>query len=302
MIEALSDLQFWRDSPWRRNALVLALSGMEMAWFTPLVMTLSVRSWDKSPLLYFLGLWGIMLVMMMAANFLSMRQVDSPMFELSVLGIIAVIAILLLRLYVFWDEPISSIAWIGAIARPEHPRWPEVVLTLATVGFLWWRAVSFLQRDVVFFTIGLDFRKGVLALVFTVGLFGLITQQSVLFFIYAFFFFSLLAVALGRVEDKAQNASGQKQHSFGLEWLGIVTVSSFGVLSLVALFSQFLWNRSAMAFGTRALAPVGALLVRILAPILRFLLSLLEPFFQWLVLYVQTHWSPEMEGELISDT
>ncbi len=299
LTEMLSDLQFWRDYPWQRNALLLSLSGMEMAWLTPLVMTLSVRSWDASPILYFLGLWGIMLVMMMAANFLSMRQVDSPMFELSVLGIIFIIAILLLRLYVFWDEPAFSLAWIGAIVQPEHPRWPEVILTLATVAFLWWRAVTFLQRDVAFFTIGLDFRKGVLALVLTVGLFGLITQQSVLFFVYAFFFFSLLTVALGRVEDKAQSASGQKEHSFGPEWLGIVTVSSLGVLALAALFTGFLWNRSAFSFATQALAPVGALLIRVLAPVLRFLLSLLEPLLQWLVLYVQTHWSPEMEGQLI---
>jgi len=238
--------------------------------------------------------------MMMAANFLSMRQVDSPMFELGVLVIIAIISILLLRLYVFWDEPAFSLAWINAIVRPEHPRWPEVILTLATVAFLWWRAVTFLQRDVVFFTIGLDFRKGVLALVFTVGLFGLITQQSVLFFVYTFFFFSLLAVALGRVEDKSQHASGHKEHRFEMEWLGIITVSSLGVLAIVAILSQFLWNRSAFAFATRALTPVGALLVRILAPVLRFLLSLLEPFLQWLVLTIQSYWSPEMEGQLIS--
>ncbi len=295
----LSDLQFWHGLPWRRNALLLALAGMEMAWLTPLVMSMNSRSWGSPPILYLLGLWGVMLVMMMAAHFMSMRQVDSPMFELGVLGIIAVIAFLLLRLYIFWDEPVSSLAWISAIAQPEHPRWPEVILVLATVAYLWWRGVSFLQRDITFFTIGLDFRTGVLALVFTVGLYALLTQRSVMLFVYVFFFFSLLAVALGRVEDKSQHASGRKEHTFGPAWLGILSISNLAVLALVAVFSQLLWNRSAFAFATQALAPVGALLVRILAPVLRFLLGLLEPFLQWLVLYVQTHWSADMGGQLI---
>ena len=295
----LTDLQFWHGLSWRRNVLLLALAGMEMSWLTPLVMSLHIRSWDISPLLYLLGLWGVMLVMMMAAHFMSMRQVDSPMFELGVLGIIAVIAFLILRLYVFWDEPAISLAWINAITQPEHPRWPEVVLVLATVAYLWWRGVSFLQRDVAFFTIGLDFRKGVLALVFTVGLYALLTQRSVMLFVYAFFFFSLLAVALGRVEDKSQHASGGKEQTFGPEWLGILTISSLGVLALVALFSHFIWKRSAFAFATQALAPVGALLIRILAPVFRFLLSLLEPFLQWLVRTVQTYWSQDMAGQLI---
>jgi hypothetical protein len=101
------------------------------------------------------------------------------------------------------------------------------------------------------------------------------------------------------VEDKAQSATGNKQHTFGPEWLGIVTVSSLGVLALVAIFSQFLWNRSTFAFATQALTPVGAIAIRIIAPILRFLLSLLEPFLQWLVLTIQTYWSPEMDEQLI---
>jgi large-conductance mechanosensitive channel len=272
---------------------------MEMSWLAPLVMSLHPRSWDKSPALYLLGLWGVMLVMMMAAHFMSMRQIDSPMFELGVLVIIAVIAFLLLRFYVFWDEPMVSLAWIGAVVHPEHPRWPEVILVLATVAYLWWRGVSFLQRDVAFFTIGLDFRKGVLALVATVGLYALLTQRSVMLFVYAFFFFSLLAVALGRVEDKSQHASGRKEQTFGPEWLGILSISSLGVLALVAAFSHFLWNRSAFAFATQAFAPVGALLIRILAPVFRFLLSLLEPFLQWLVRTIQTYWSEDMAGQLI---
>ena len=295
----LSDLQFWRDLSWRRNVLLLALAGMEMSWLAPLVMSLHLRGWDKSPVLYFLGLWGVMLVLMMAAHFMSMRQIDSPMFELGVLGSILLITFFILRLYVFWDEPPTSLAWIGVIVHPEQPRWPEVILVLATVAYLWWRGVSFLQRDVAFFTIGLDFRKGVLALVATVGLYALLTQRSVLFFVYAFFFFSLLAVALGRVEDKSQHASGDKEQAFGPEWLGILAASSFVVLALVALFSHFFWNRRAFAFATQALAPVGALLIRILAPIIRFLLALVEPLLQWLVRYVQSYWSPDMAGQLI---
>lgn len=298
MHQTLTDLQFWRGASWRRNTLFLALAGMEMAWFTPLVMSLLPRSWGDPPVLYLLGLWGIMLVMMAAAHFMSTRQIDSPAFELGVLATIVIMGLLVLRFYVFWDEPLFSLGWIKQAFFEPSPRRLETLVVLATMGYLWWRGVTFLQRDVGFFIIGYDFRKGMLGLIFSLILFTGLSGQTVTIFVYFFFFFSLMAVALGRVEDKIQVAR-KGERSFGIEWLGVLTLCSLGVMAMIAIFS-IVWSRNTFGGIAQALAPAGSVVGRIVGSVLLFLLSLLEPFLQWLIAFIRAGLGPQaVDGPLI---
>ncbi|RME83056.1 MAG: DUF4129 domain-containing protein [Caldilineae bacterium] len=284
MQSLLRDLRFWHGISWRRNALFLALAGMEMSWLTLVFMSLEPRSWGASPVPYFVALFGIMVVLMIVAHFLSTRQVDSPLFELIVLGVIVVIGLVLVRLYVFREGTGPGLHWLrAAFLLPDAERL-QTMLVLGTLAYLWWRGVTFLQREVSFFVVGYDFRKGVLALVVGSILYKVLAGHEAPEMVYVFFFFSLMAVALGRVEDKARVPGGES--AFGKEWLGIVATSSALVLALSALVG-LLWHRPTFAFVGRLLAPSGSVLGRYVEAVAVFLLSLLEPLFQWLIAFIR---------------
>ncbi len=297
MNEFWVDLQFWRGIPWRRTVLMLTLAGLEMSWLTPIVMAFHPRSWGRSPLLYLLGLWLIMLLMMAMAHFMTSRQVDSPMFELGVVVAILAIAMIVTRLYVFWNEPITDFSWLRVPFQAGHPQRMQVFLLLATLAYLWWRGVTFLQRDIGFFVIGFDFRKGVLGLVAGVLLFTGLSGEAADVFVYPFFFFSLMAVALGRVEDKATATSGGEQ-PFGPEWVGILGISSLAVLAIAALFG-LAWSLSGFSALGRAIAPAGSVLGQGVSLILLALLTLLEPFMEWLIRAIQENMPTDGQGPLI---
>ncbi len=282
---------FWRQQSWLRNALFMALVGMEISWLAPLAISLNRRSWQVPTLEFMLAMGVMLLFMMLVANYLSMRQIDSPLFELAVLAVIVFTALLVLRLYIFWGEPFFSWRWLGVFFAADDPRRIEAFWVVGVMAYLWWRGVTFLQRDVGFFVIGLDFRKGMLGLIAGVVLFSKLVGRSPVAFIYAFFFFSLLAVALGRIEDKMR-ARGDAGPDLQPVWLPLLVVASLGVLLLAAGLHQ-LWSLNSFAWLGHALAPVSSRLLAVVEPVMLFLLSLLEPVFQWLIHFIQSRMGPD---------
>lgn len=289
-----------RNAAWRRTALLAALVGMEVAWLTPLVISLHRRSWSIPPWWFLLGLLALMLGLMGIARFLSAQEVPSPTFELIVLAVIVLIGLLLVRLYVFWEEPVLSWRWLGPAFVNSDPRRLDTFIVLATLAYLWWRSVSFLQREISFFSIGYDFRKGVLALALAVSLYTLLVPGvaqrawAANAFVYLFFFCSLIAIALGRAEDKAQVSS--RGQPWGPGWLGVVVAASLGVIGLVGLAHRT-WGlvglirlgeaaTPALLWLYRLLEPGFLLLFRLVAIVfsglVAFLFFLLSPLMRWL--------------------
>jgi len=281
---------FWRQSNWLRHAIFLALAGMEMSWLAPIVISLNPRSWHSPELFFLLGLWGILLVLMLVANALSLRQIDSPLFELAVLAAILLMSLLVVRLYVFWGEPVLSGEWLAVIFTDNDPRRIEVFLTLGVMAYLWWRGVTLLQREIGFFIIGLDFRKGVLGLILGVILYSELVGRSPTLFIYTFFFFSLMAVALGRIEDKMRTR-GDAGPGLPPDWLPILSAASASVLLLAAALHA-VWNLRSFAWLGKIISPYASGLIRILEPLILAFLSLFEPIFQWLINFIQSHTGP----------
>ena len=278
------------NASWFSPALLFALVGMEMSWFAPLILSLHRRGWETAPGWYLAGLIAVMLMVMTVARILSARRIDSPAFELLVLATIVFIGLLILRLYVFRGEPWSSLAWLGPAFITADPRRIDTLLVLVTVAYLWWRGVTFLQRDVTFFSIGLDFRKGVLGLAIGASLYNTLTDHPAGLFIYAFFFFSLVAVALGRMEDKAatSNSPGARP---GFGWMGIIAAGSLSVVALIAWLSR-LWSTEAFGRLGHLLAPGAAGLGRLLESVLLLVLRLLEPLMAALVALLRFAISP----------
>ena len=270
-----------RGHSWTQNAIFLSLTAMEMAWFAPLVRTFLPETWQTPPIIYLAGLWALMLGMMIIAHFLETRSISSPAFEIIVAVVLLFLGILAVRLFVFSDEPPLSFAWVGRLFSPGDDI-IRIAIILGTLAFLWWRAVTFLQRDINFFIIGYDFRKGVLALLATTAFFRLLSGQSALLFIVVFFFFGLLAVALGRMEDKAITTDGGRA-PIKREWLGIVGLSVLAVTAIGWLFGQ-LWSLDGFQALWGAIKP-GLIWTTPYAQALVFLLLRpLEPVLEWLIL------------------
>ena len=269
-----------RGLPWVQNAIFFSLTAMEMAWFAPLVMIFLPGSWRTPPILYLLGLWAVMAGMMVIAHFLEQRDIASPAFELIVAGLLLVLGLLAIRIFVYSDEPATSIAWLGRLLSPGDDLL-KIAVILGTLAFLWWRAVTFLQREITFFVIGYDFRKGVLALLLTTAIFRYVSHQSALLFVYVFFFFGLLAVALGRAEEKART-TGDGRAPIQRVWLGIVGVSVATVMLLSWLFGQ-IWSLDGFRALWRALTPVVGWTAPYIEAGMLFFLRLLNPLLEWFV-------------------
>lgn len=276
----LTSLNPRRGLPWVQNAIFFSLTAMEMAWFAPLVMIFLPGTWRTPPILYLLGLWAVMLGMMVIAHFLEQRDIASPAFELIVAGLLLFLGLLAIRLFVYTDEPVTSLAWLGKMFSPGNAL-VEIGVILGSLAFLWWRAVTFLQRDITFFVIGYDFRKGVLALLLTTAIFRYISHQSALLFVYVFFFFGLLAVSLGRAEEKART-TGDGRAPIQRVWLGIIGLSVAAVMGLSWLFGQ-IWSLEGFRALWRALTPVLGWTAPYLEAGMLFFLRLLNPLLEWLV-------------------
>ena len=269
-----------RGRPWVQNAIFFSLTAMEMAWFTPLVMIFLPETWRTPPIIYLAGLWLAMLGMIVIAHFLEQRNIPSPAFEIIVAGVLILLGLLALRVFVFRNEPIVSIGWLRHLFSPGDD-WIQIFVILGSLAFLWWRAVTFLQRPINFFVIGYDFRKGVLTLLFAVSVFHYLSHRSAMLFVFVFFFFGLMAVALGRAEEKA-STTGDGRAPIRRSWLGVVGVSVASVMGLAWLFGQ-IWSLEGFRALWRLFTPALGWMAPYLEASILFFLRFLEPLLEWLV-------------------
>jgi hypothetical protein len=192
----------------RRDGLIyFCLAGMEAAWFTPILLfAFYWYSWDWPPLATFGGLFGVLLIWMLALELLNRLAVDSPVYELSVLTLVLLTSLLIVRLWLYQGTPVGDFLWLGntayALFNFQEGVQLEWVLILANL-FLWQRAISATRRTLTFFRVGLNFRLGILLLIVGASLLNYFSAQSVSPLIWVYFGLGLTAVALTRVRDKA---------------------------------------------------------------------------------------------------
>jgi hypothetical protein len=192
----------------RRDGLIhFCLAGMEVAWFTPILLfALYWYHWDWLPAAAFGSLFGVLLIWMLVLELLNRLAVDSPVYELSVLALILLTSLLIVRFLLYWDTPVGDFLWLGntvyALFNFYEGVQLEWVLILANL-FLWQRAISATRRILTFFRVGLNFRLGILLLIAGASLLTYFSAQSLSPLIWIYFGLGLTAVALTRVRDKA---------------------------------------------------------------------------------------------------
>lgn len=211
----------------RHRILFMALAGMEVAWFLPLALTffawlhpaqallpaLITNVGNYSPLVLFAVCWGVLLFYLLCADLLNRRQVASPVYEFTLLGVVLGTALLSIRLLVFPTLAPWDVSWVGAVLSAVFEFAPEgsaIRFLLVVNVFLWMRVASASDRALTFFSVGVSFRLGMLVALVGNTLLILVAQRPVtvaLTYFWLFFAFGLLAVAVARIDEKAIGAA-----------------------------------------------------------------------------------------------
>ncbi len=265
---------------WRKEALYATLVAAEMCWFTPWALVISQRAEFATPYATALMLG----ILVLAAAYFG-RIMDRLQFDLSYQRGILIVAVvittaLIVRFLLYPGYSLLDLGWLGKAGGALlyfYSLPPEAGVT-AIVLFLWWRWLSIGQRSLTFQGVAFSFRLGVLVLVFSMPLLSILHYDSTLL-ILPFFFFSLLAVALARVEEVNQ-AKGGVGAPFNFTWLAILLGSIVVVLIAAWLISQ-VYSVEGFSQILRWLEPVFAPLSRVVEYILILLIRLLEPLLRW---------------------
>lgn len=272
---------------------------MEVAWFLPFALTIFVRmqpdqvempalllrSGAWSPFIFFALCWGVLLLYLLSTDLLNRRQIDFPRRELVMIGLIIITFLATTRLFLFPTRAINDLSWLASIVAAIFDQGPgsaAIFFLLLLNLFLWLRVAMTTDRSLTFFSVGVSFRLGMLLAIIGNSLLILVAGQSVqqaLRYLWLFFFFGLLAVALARVDEKAFQAT--QSSGATLPWsrfmqLVIMTISAVGLV----VYSSTLYTptviRTVLGWFAPLWAFLGALLLRILALLFWFLMPFLE--------------------------
>ena len=269
----------------RRDGLIhFCLAGMEAAWFTPIsLLAFYLYAWDWPPLAIFSGLFGALLIWMLALELLD-RLFDSPLYELSVLALVLLTSLLLVRFWLHWGTPIGDFLWLGNIIYSlfHFGQGMQLELALILVNlFLWQRAISATSRTVSFFNVGFNFRLGTLLLVAGASLFNYLSGLSLSSLIWVYFGLGLTAVALARVRDKAiaSQSAGRALPPRRLAQVFLSIVLTVGIAAWLSLF----YTPDKIKAVLRWFNPLWTVLEHVLGWVIVLMFILLEPVLFWLV-------------------
>ena len=280
----------------RRHRLIfICLAGMEMAWLTPLLLLFfqARRVWradlalpSPSPLALFTVLWASLLLLMLMLDILQRRDLESPQFELSVLGLLLLTTLLAIRFGLYSRALLTDMAWLGntadAIFNFQRGLRPELFFFLIML-FLWQRAASASNRDLGFFSIGVAFRLGVLLLIVGGGLLAGVVPQALyaVQFLWLYFFLGLTAVALTRIDQHAVRGYDSAGAMMPPGRLGQLLAMIGVTLGATALLAAAVTPQGLLAL-IRWLGPLWVFLGRILRFVLDALFAVLAPLLEWL--------------------
>ncbi len=266
---------------WRKEALYVTLVAAEMCWFTPWSLVIARQATVLTPYTTALTLGVLVLAVIYFSRILDRLQLDL-LYQRVILIVAVVITIpLVIHFLLYPSYGWLDFGWLGKTGKALLSFYslpPEAGIS-AVALFLWWRGISIGQRHLTFQGVALSFRLGVLLLALSVPLLSIPTAYDLTVFILPFFFFSLMAVALARVEEVNQ-AKGGVGAPFNSAWLAILLGSIAAVLVTAWLISQ-VYSIEGFAQASRWLQPVFDPLLRVVEHVLILLIRLLSPLLEW---------------------
>jgi len=302
VLQQLSPARWIRQINWRREALYLSCVGMEICILVPWYLVLRVQAAllqggrpavlavtphiSPVPIAATVGLLLAILVLGLRGLF----ALDLPLAKQQAILAVLILAtwLLALRLTLGGGQPWWSLRWLpDSLYEMTHAArmMPPALLTTIGVMVLWWRGVSLAQRNLTLGSVSFAFRLGVLILIGGVAAMALYEPAWGPPFVVAYFFYSLLAVSLARVEEMAGEGGTVGPTSSG-RWLVILALASAGLIGL-GLLASSLYSLEGIRQVLMWLRPLWRFLGGILYVLLSWIARLLEPLMLWLVELVQ---------------
>lgn len=276
----------------RHRLLFISLAAMEVAWFLPFALTVFIRMQRQSaptevvqlpalllysgawaPLVFFAFCWGILILYLISADLINRARLDFPMREALMLLIVIGTFLFGVRLVIFPDLAFGDLRWLGSVVRAIYDPGttaPSVtnaaILFLLGVNlFLWLRVATATNRSLTFLSVGMSFRIGLLLAIVGNALLISVARQPVqqgLLYLWIFFGFGLLAVALARIDEKAFLASQSSGTTLPWGRFGQLLLFTSATVSLAVLASR-VFTPASVSTVLGWFAPLWQLLTRL---------------------------------------
>lgn len=234
----------------RRELIFLALAVMETCVLAPLLAALFslITSTQVEPL----QVGGIFLGAVLAVHYLVRGSLCLPLYSylrFSLLGLSMLVSGLLVVHRLFYVQTsLWNPAWLVDVFRGlQRDELSFDLLVFLVVLFLWWRGLVLAQRRLESGTVVSRFRSGIVMLAITTIVSGFILPSPPYRFVFAYFFVSLLGIALARAEEVGHEYGGS-QAPFGLGWLVMVVSAAIVVLLLAAGVATLLTGENVSRF------------------------------------------------------
>jgi hypothetical protein len=255
----------------RRRALItFSTAAMQLAWFAPFVLLVLPAAATLPVLASYAALLAVVVLWLLLLDALNRLHVPSPRYELAVLGLVLLSTLFFLRLFLYSDgRAATDLSWLGNLLRTLFDFRPGAFQVLAVIVVnivLWQRATSATGREITFFTAGFSFRSGMLLLIVGSMLLEVLGRADPRPLLWCYFGFGLLAVALARIEDKAEgsNSQGTPLPGARLAQLFLAVVVTIGLAALLSLA----YTRESILAAVAWLAPVWRVLDVVLSAVL----------------------------------
>jgi hypothetical protein len=276
----------WQDvfNP-RRELLTLSCAAMELCWaYGFFAVGLAMGGEQRVGVFVFAALVAVALYSsrFLLNSRLRLQQQQTLSIALALLSIL-----MMLRLTIFSHLTPFDLSWllsvVAAIARLFLKFSSEMLVILMGV-FAWWRGVSMAQASLDFDSIGFRFRLGVLLLALLALINTWVGRITLVPYLFGFFFFGLMSVALARQEDVGR---GDAHRSLPLKgpWLAILVGSAALVLGLGIVLGLALTPQGLLAFLSlfKPLEPLVIVILYVLLTLVALLVQLIYAIATWVI-------------------
>jgi hypothetical protein len=245
----------------RREAIHMALAAAELCWAAPLFMALSEAGSRHSPPLLWLGMLVLLLGFFYLYRALEKANLSLPLHQSLMLVALLLILLFFLRFHIYAQAGSRGVDWLLEPFRrfaDLGAAWGDDLVAILTLIYLWARGIQLARRSITPQAVGSSFRVGVVVFVWC-GLFTLVfSRGDMAGFVAPFFFFSLVAIALARVEEISHMLGSSKIRG-GSFWIGS-SVAAVAFLVLLGLLLSVLFTGGALERVLHFFSPLLTLL------------------------------------------
>jgi hypothetical protein len=220
----------------RREVIWAVLAAAEVCWLVPLFLALSGAIAPHPPLLLWLG----MFVLLLGFFYLYRAVVEANLplrAQQGMLVLLLLLAIgLFLRYHVYAAPQWRGAPWLVALFRSladVDAVQPGGWVAVMGLVYFWARGIHLARRSLSLQSVGFSFRSGVVILIAGSLFLHFLTDLDASGFVIPYFFFSLVAVALARIEEVTQMPNSSRAGFSGF-WIGS-TLGAVGLLVVLGM-------------------------------------------------------------------